>query len=539
MRDDFDAMVADRFKVLDDVPVPDTWSRVLDRVPVGDTRSRVPFSDEALTMINLETPVPTEPRRKGGKRVLVAGLLAAAAVAAIALVVTRDDDAVPADRPAPAVTVPPTTPPRALFATPDGEQLAPGTYFVDEVDGTPTARIFVTIGAGWSNFIDEGIDKGGPTPRTYSPEDEDAVGFISFSRPDQVYLDACHLSDGFHPGPVTTLDGLVTALSEQGGWADVTAPSDISIDGYPGKTFQRTAPAVISDCPNMSPGHMRLPELGGDGLKSWQNEDGSNFGGSYYEPGQLETLLVLDIDGTVIVINANLWAGTSAADRAEFADVLDSIRIARPLPNVHDETPLEPGTYYVDEVNGTPTPRIFATLDSGWRDVEFGDGWLIAKGGFPDEGGIGLMTITNPVAVFSDACHPTDGFYPGSVATVDGFVTALREQQGGWADVTEPSDISVDGYVGKAFQRTAPADMSGCTTRDGGSRFSGDAVLPSWESSDGINMGYAPGQIETLWVLDIDGTVVVISTELWPGPSATAHADFADAVLDSIRIHRP
>jgi hypothetical protein len=125
------------------------------------------------------------------------------------------------------------------------------------------------------------------------------------------------------------------------------------------------------------------------------------------------------------------------------------------------------------------------------------------------------------------------------VATVDGFVTALREQQGGWADVTEPSDISVDGYVGKAFQRTAPADMSGCTTRDGGSRFSGDAVLPSWESSDGINMGYAPGQIETLWVLDIDGTVVVISTELWPGPSATAHADFADAVLDSIRIDRP
>ena len=65
MRDDFDAVVADRFKVLDDVPVPDTWSRVLDRVPVRDTRSRVPFSDEALTMIDLETPVPTEPRRQG------------------------------------------------------------------------------------------------------------------------------------------------------------------------------------------------------------------------------------------------------------------------------------------------------------------------------------------------------------------------------------------------------------------------------------------------------------------------------------------
>ena len=42
--------------------------------------------------------------------------------------------------------------------------------------------------------------------------------------------------------------------------------------------------------------------------------------------------------------------------------------------------------------------------------------------------------------------------------------------------------------------------------------------------------------IETLWVLDLDGTLVVITTELLPQPSATANAGFADAVLDSIRI---
>ena len=107
---------------------------------------------------------------------------------------------------------------------------------------------------------------------------------------------------------------------------DVTAPSDISVDGYPGKTFQRTAP-VLSDCPNMSPGHMRIPEADGPVLRSWQSSNGV---GEYYEPGQVETVLVLDIEGTVVVINANLWAGSSATDRAEFADVLDSIRIDRP-----------------------------------------------------------------------------------------------------------------------------------------------------------------------------------------------------------------
>ena len=198
--------------------------------------------------------------------------------------------------------------------------------------------------------------------------------------------------------------------------------------------------------------------------------------------------------------------------------------------------PLEAGPYYLDEVNGTPTPRIYATLDSGWFDRDNARGWsFIAKGEWPP---IGHVTIGNPVAVYANACHPSDGYYPGPVATVDEVVTALTEQQGGWADVTAPSDISVDGYAGKAFQRTTPAVMADCTSGDGSPTAPGEATFPSWESADGINNGYEPGQVETLWVLDLDGTVVVISTELWPGPSATAHADFADAVLDSIRIDR-
>ena len=101
--------------------------------------------------------------------------------------------------------------------------------------------------------------------------------------------------------------------------------------------------------------------------------------------------------------------------------------------------------------------------------------------------------------------------------------------------MTAPSDISVDGYVGKAFQRTAPADMSGCTTEDGGT----ESIFLSWDNAYGDWVGAGPGQIETLWVLDIDGTVVVISAASWPGPSGAIDAGFADAVLDSIRIERP
>ena len=61
----------------------------------------------------------------------------------------------------------------------------------------------------------------------------------------------------------------------------------------------------------------------------------------------------------------------------------------------------------------------------------------------------------------------------------------------------------------------------------------------SWESPDGAGArDYEPGEIETLWVLDLDGTLVVIQTGVWPEPSAGADADFAADVLDSIRIDR-
>ena len=515
-----------------------TW----DTADLGDLDS---LRRQTVTLVETE-PTPSEPSSGRRWAILIAAAAAVVLVGGVLVVFDRDE-APPADQPAPTVTVPPTTPLQELPNVAPGP-LVPGTYFVDEVSGTPTPRIFATIGDGWwDRSTDAGwaLMKGGPWLGEAAFDEflQHEIGFMSFSHPDAVYSDACHWGAGKYPGPVDTVDGLVTALIEQRGWADVTAPSDISVDGYVGKAFQRTAPADMSDCTTRI---YRSRTSGQDSgphpdFRSWEIRGDFN---TQYEPGQTETLWVLDLDGTMVVISTGAWPEPSAGAPADFAaDVLNSIRIdPRALPNVHntdDERDwLEPGMYVIDEVNGTPTRRIFATLDSGWSDVDGSEGWMIAKGGMPDEGGIGLMTITKPVAVFSDACHPSDGFYPGPVDTVDGFVTALREQQGGWVDVTAPSDISVDGYVGKAFQRTAPAVLSGCTSLDGSPRSSGTAAFPSWESSDGINDGYAPGQVETLWVLDIDGTLVVISTELWPGPSATAHADFADAVLDSIRIDR-
>jgi hypothetical protein len=300
-----------------------------------------PFPPDTDHWIRLEPAMSASVDRRRVKSVVVATLGVGAAVVAIVLVATRDDDAVnPADEPSPTVTVtvPPAPPPRALPAGSGGPfnempTLEPGTYFVDEIDGTPTPRIYFTIGAGWKTPL--------PSPSitnfTQNQLRYSSGGFIGFSRwlPSAVFSDACHWSDGYRPGPVDTVDGLVAALSEQRGWADVTGPSDISIDGYVGKALQRTAPADLSDCDIMAEYHGRLASQS----EPYDYPAFQSWDGGVHEPGSIETLWVLDIDGTVVVISAMLFPsdatmtvaleGPSASDRAEYAAVLDSIRIDR------------------------------------------------------------------------------------------------------------------------------------------------------------------------------------------------------------------
>lgn len=310
MPDDFDSLVARRFHVLDDVSIPETWSRVqlklLDRAPVDDAK-------EGLTMIDLDAPSTDDLHQKRRRRHQVAALLAAAAaIVAIALVVARDtDDTTPVDQPSTTVTVP-ASPPQALFGTPN-EPYAPGTYFVDEFAGTATPRISITLGDGWTNVGTWYVVKEG----TNGAVDLTSSGAVTITQPTRVYDDACHWSDGSRE--VSSLDDVVAALTEQGGWVDVSPPSDAPVDGYAGKTFQRTAQASFAECDQYA-------DLGTQ-FRSW----GDVLGNPYYVslPGDIDTLRVIDLNGTIVVIDARLQPDheDSTAVAAELAAMLESVRI--------------------------------------------------------------------------------------------------------------------------------------------------------------------------------------------------------------------
>ena len=82
-------------------------------------------------------------------------------------------DSIHIEQPSTTETVPRTASPRALHNTSGTEQLAPGTYFVDEVSWIPTPWIFATIGIGWNNpyprINSTWITEGWTSPSTRPP----------------------------------------------------------------------------------------------------------------------------------------------------------------------------------------------------------------------------------------------------------------------------------------------------------------------------------------------------------------------------------
>ena len=157
------------------------------------------------------------------------------------LVATRDDDATPADQPSPTVTVPPTVPPRALLndrgrrrscpgrttSTRSTESRRRGSSSPSAPGGDTSPGDGTALAAGWS----------GPFRRVETPTSA-SWGLANHPAPCSQTPATGRM--GITQGAVTTLDGLADALTEQQGWAAVTAPSDISIDGYAGK--QSNAP---------------------------------------------------------------------------------------------------------------------------------------------------------------------------------------------------------------------------------------------------------------------------------------------------------
>jgi hypothetical protein len=271
------------------------------RATIEDTHQRAVIGPWRMPTMNKLVPI---------------GLVAAAAVVAL-VVGTRllgppassGVGGVPSVQPsvAPSPTAAPSV---AGPSTPVGG-IAPGPFVFTGVGDGPA--ITVTIPApGW--YGDSG--GGGTLVKNGTSDPPDGSGMIGpWYGPLYVYGDPCLWSTTTPKTPATTVDELVAALTAQKS-RDASAPVDITVDGYSGKSITLHVPddAVFGKCD-------------GGAFGSWDVPASPNDGPDRYHqgPGQIDELLILDVSGKLMVFDAAYYQGTPTGDLAELHAILDSM----------------------------------------------------------------------------------------------------------------------------------------------------------------------------------------------------------------------
>ena len=182
---------------------------------------------------------------------------------------------------------------------------------------------------------------------------------------------------------------------------------------------------------------------------------------------------------------------------------------------------LQPGTY----VTAHPfLAQVTFTVPAGWEGI-MGGPYLVDLGKAAESAAVSFQIFDT---VYADPCDFSNGpLDPLPGPSVDDLATALAGLPG--LDVTAPTDITIDGYRGKQLTLTAPSDMTGCT-------LSGEGNLLTWELPLGARIGMTPGEVDRVWILDVDGQRLVIDAPDKPGALDDASKAEVQAVLDSIRI---
>jgi hypothetical protein len=201
--------------------------------------------------------------------------------------------------------------------------------------------------------------------------------------------------------------------------------------------------------------------------------------------------------------------------------------------DVPDFSALEVETYCVEPV--ATDIQVFYTIPA--------DGWMSWFGAFkpglptdPPDSVIGL-SIVNVTNVVQDGCTGHAAASPPVGPTVDDMAAALAALSP--FDLTKPpSDITIDGFSGKHLELTVP-DIA-FERADDGNTFTDctDGELWSWVGQP-LSFAYHayshPGQVEEFWLLDVDGTRLMIASLRSPGSSEGDIAEL-DSILDSIDI---
>jgi hypothetical protein len=241
--------------------------------------------------------------------------------------------------------------------------------------------------------------------------------------------------------------------------------------------------------------------------------------------GSFVTVYVVDVNGSALAIAVDSGVPDEPADVAELDAIVESLRI-EPLTGVVPigvEQFLNAGSYSLSEfpVGITfevppfePPAEWFSCSSSPVEQAVC----LVSN---PDED-IPLAAVTFQIVdnVRTPPCSDQETaelLDPPVGPSVDDLVTAISNLEGYEAGFHEA--VTVSGFRGMEFTLWAP-DTEGCTA--------------TWATAERTT-GMVPNEINSVWILDVDGVRVVISFAYHQEtPEAAAAA--ALGIIDSVQI---
>lgn len=200
-----------------------------------------------------------------------------------------------------------------------------------------------------------------------------------------------------------------------------------------------------------------------------------------------------------VVLGINFLSGPNLGGDPEATPTPSAAATPSALPPGADQ-PLSAGTYSLGD--GFPVGITFE-VPEGWESCSAGqlDQGVCRPSTDTEPGsGVGFLIVDNVVA---DPCGPGNELLDPPVGpSVDDLVAAISSLEG--FEATAPMDINVDGFDGKQFTLTSPAEAT--------------CELKTWATSSRTN-GVGPDEVNLLRILDVDGVRVVISGGYQTGTS--------------------
>jgi hypothetical protein len=195
--------------------------------------------------------------------------------------------------------------------------LEAGTYSFAGGSVTPTNLTF-TVPAGWTT--DSGyVSKNALTIQNDLEHPGPHEVFFATFPITNVFSDACHPNTMVSAG--TTVDQLTSLLVAQKGGRVASAPTNVTLGGFPAKRIQFTVPATVG---------VETCDNGVGLLHFWPDPDGTSNGGICCSSvGSTDVVYVLHIAGEQFVVMTRQAAGATPADLAELNAIVASVKIAK------------------------------------------------------------------------------------------------------------------------------------------------------------------------------------------------------------------